>query len=189
MAPSPSDRLAGMADCKIGPETRARIAQAWPEILAGLAAGELVRDVLARAGISAGEIRAYRMGDAQARSEWDLAREQSADALFDEAMAIARDPFERVPNPENPDKPLITRRDAQYARLHVDTLKWAAAKRNPRLYSDKAQLDVNIKTIDLTRVINDANARLAAARRPQLQDVVDAEIVQRAIAHKLEDLL
>jgi hypothetical protein len=49
--------------------------------------------------------------------------------------------------------------------VHVDTLKWACAKRNPRTYSEKAQLDVNVKTLDLTRIISEANARLANAPR------------------------
>ena len=144
-----------------------------------------MRDVLRKAGFSHAMIRAYRDASPQARTEWDSAREESADALFDEAMAIARNkgaPWldkDGKPVLDKHDRPIIIAPDAALARTHVDTLKWAARIRNPRLYGDKAQLDVNVRTIDLTRIIEAANARLASAR------VIEAEV----LAPKLENLL
>lgn len=140
-----------MAETRISEETRERIRKAWPDVLAGLAAGELVRDVLARNGISIGEKRAFILGEPGAKEAWDEAREASADAFMDQALETANNPTD----------------DAAHARTRIDTLKWAARIRNPRLYGDKAQLDVNVRTVDLTRIIQDANARLAAAREPR----------------------
>ena len=145
---------------RISEDTRARIANAWPEILDALANGELVKDTLAKLGISRDAMRAFKAGNPAACADWDLAREQSADALFEQALATANDP----------------RIDPAHARVRVDTLKWAARIRNPRLYGDKAQLDVNVRTVDLTRIIQDANARLAAARAPRVLEGTSVRI-------------
>ena len=154
---------------RISPETHDRIAQAWPTILEGLARGDLVRDVLRAAGFSRQELEAYRAGDAQVRVEWDAARESSADAFLDEALTVARDPMVEVVQPDDPDGvPIIIRLDSAHARTRIDTLKWAARIRNPRLYGDRATVDVNVRTVDLTRIICEANARLAAAQAPRI---------------------
>ncbi|HEY5636269.1 MAG TPA: hypothetical protein VIS77_05155, partial [Burkholderiales bacterium] len=71
--------------------------------------------------------------------------------------------------------------DPAHARMRVDTLKWAARIRNPRLYGDKAQLDVNVRTVDLTRIIEAANARLAAAQAARAGHVVEGTLVRRAL--------
>ena len=148
-----------MANQRISEDTRARITQAWPDLCARLAAGELVSDVLKSLGISDTMKRAYLASELDARKEWDDAREASADAFMDEAMRVARG----EPIPNNNGEPIDTRaRDPQANRLHVDSLKWAARIRNPRAYSDKQTLDVNVRTVDLTRIISEANARLAA---------------------------
>ena len=121
----------------------------WPVMCARLAAGDLVRDVYEAVGISPFEAAMVKASNAALRVTWDQAREASADALFDEAMNNAR---------ADVDKEL-----AQHVRTRIDTLKWAARIRNPRLYGDKAQLDVNVRAVDLTAIIRDANARLANA--------------------------
>lgn len=154
-----------MAETRISEETRERIRKAWPDVLAGLAAGELVRDVLARNGISSEMKRAFVLSEPGARESWDEAREASADALFDQALETAN----------NGDL------DPAHARVKVDTLKWAARIRNPRLYGDKAQLDVNVRTVDLTRIIQDANARLAAAREPR---TIEGEVLPMSLIAK-----
>lgn len=93
-------------------------------------------------------LRAYLVANPQARIEWDSAREQSADSLFEDALQVAYN----------------TGLDPAHARMRADVLKWAARIRNPKLYGDKAQLDVNVRTVDLTRIIESANARLHAAQ-------------------------
>ncbi len=99
-------------------------------------------------------VRAYFGVVPTARAEWDTAREESADAYFEQALAVAN----------NRDA------DPAHARVLVDTLKWASRIRNPRLYGDKAQLDVNVRTVDLTRVIEAANERLLTAQQARVID-------------------
>ena len=161
-----------MADCRIGAETAARIAAAWPDLLNEIAAGAEVRKALSSAGITRGMIRAYLAETPGARAQWDDAREASADAFMDEALAVAMDN--------------ISKDDASHARTRIDTLKWAARIRNPRLYGDKAQLDVNVRTVDLTRIIEAANARLAAAQAPR---VVEGEVMRAALPASLKEIL
>jgi hypothetical protein len=64
------------------------------------------------------------------RDLYAIAREQCADAWFDEALKVSRDAD------DNCDPKLVPG-----SRLYVDTLKWAAAKLRPRSYSDKLQLE------------------------------------------------
>jgi hypothetical protein len=154
-----------MAGQRISPETHAHITAVWPAILEGLASGKLVRDILRDAGITSDMKRAYILTEPSAAKEWDEAREASADAFLDEAMDVARNTVDVIPQGEGKE-PLIVRIDPAHARNRIDTLKWAARIRNPRLYGDKAQLDVNVRTVDLTAIILAANARLAASRAP-----------------------
>ena len=114
----------------------------------------------------------------------------SADSFMDEALDIARGDLiigpvldaSGSPKLDRRGDPILIRGDSAHARTRIDTLKWAARIRNPRLYGDKAQLDVNVKHVDLTRIIQEANARLAQARAPRTLDVVDAEVVSDAPA-------
>lgn len=138
-------------------DTAQRIAAAFPDMCARLASGELITDILKVHGLSRRELSTHVLSVPDMRRAWDNAREESADALYEEAMSVARTP--------------VDKERAQSARLHVDTLKWAARIRNPRLYGDKAQLDVNVRTVDLTSIIRDANARLAAAQAHRVIDV------------------
>jgi hypothetical protein len=152
-----------MTTGRISAETEARVSSAWPEIIEALAAGELVKNVLARAGLARANIAAFMVANPGARIEWESAREASADAFFDEAMVNARTDYAGA--------------DAAHVRTRIDTLKWASRIRNPRLYGEKNTLDVNVKHVDLTAIIRDANARLAAAQQPRLvqgERIVDA---------------
>jgi hypothetical protein len=157
---------------RISEETRARIAAAWHEILADIADGGIVRDVLKAHGVSLNMIRAFRAGTKDAQAEWDTAKTDSADAFSDEGLELARNPAKIIapgePGNESGTQPLIIRVDPAFARAHLDFLKWLASKRNPRTYSEKAQLDVNVRTVDLTRIIEAANARIAQARAPRV---------------------
>lgn len=137
-----------MAGTNLGPAARAHLAQVWPEFLQRVAAGELIKEICAELGVTRGMYRAWIAEGGQARrTEWDLAREASADAFADMAIEEALANKSQV--------------EAAHARTRIDTLKWAARIRNPRAYGDKAQLDVNVRTVDLTRIISEANARLA----------------------------
>ena len=143
-------------------------------MLSAIADGELIKLILAREGIERSQLRAFMTRHPQRRVEWDMAKEDSATAFMDEALEVARFPGELACTPQGEliigkdGKPLIIAVDAAHARTRIDTLKWAARLRNPREYSDKAQLDVNVKTVDLTRIISEANARLANGRAPRI---------------------
>ena len=136
---------------EISDETRARINAAWPAMCARLAAGDLVKDIYSDAGISAFQAATFKAMNPAQRALWDQARAASADAYMDEAMAQARAD--------------VNKELAQHVRTRIDTLKWAARIRNPAMYSDKSQVDVNVRTVDLTRIIQDANARLIAQQQ------------------------
>jgi hypothetical protein len=165
--------------------TRALIAPVWSNLCARLASGELVRDVLKAYSITSGQQRAYLRDAPGARQEWDDAREASADAYHDEAVTVARgDDVANLPEGER----ALRARDPQAARLLVDTLKWAARVRNPRVYSEKQTVDLNVRSVDLTAIIRDANARLAAAREPKLIEQVRDDAV-RALPVGAESML
>ena len=139
-------------------------------MLRTLAQGGLVGKACERLGINPEWLYSYRAQVPGARQEWEDAREGSADAFAEQALGMALEPVQVIPQGEGKE-PLIVRLEPAHARNAIDTLKWAARIRNPRLYGDKAQLDVNVRTVDLTRIISDANARLAAAR------VIEGQVV------------
>lgn len=135
-------------ESRISPETRERIREAWPHVLDMIAGGEEIRVALASNLITRDMIRAYMATEPGTREEWNEAKRDSADSFFDEVRKIANNP----------------RDDPAAARVSIDGWKWLAAKRNPAEYNDKAQLDVNVRSVDLTRIISDAQARLEASR-------------------------
>jgi hypothetical protein len=64
----------------------------------------------------------------------------------------------------------------------VDTLKWAAAKRNPDHYSDRTRVDVR-QTVDYAGILSRAELRLAQMRAGALE-AQDVDVVGNVlIAH------
>jgi hypothetical protein len=141
----------------ISKETHASIAKAWPEIIEALGNGQEVRAVLARHDLSRGMLVAFINGQAGAKQEWDNAKELSAEHFFDQLVALMEDNSAKL--------------DPARVRVNADILKWMIGKRNPRVYSDKSQVDINVKTLDLTAIVNAARARLEAARPARVIDV------------------
>ena len=137
-----------MANSRISPATHERIAAAWDGVLDKIAAGELIGETIKRAGFSREMVRAYLRDTPGAREEWNEAREASADALYDQVLAIA----------DNPGS------DPKAARVKLQALMWAAGVRNPRVYGNKASMTLDVRTVDLTAIISAANARLEAQR-------------------------
>ncbi len=163
-----------MADSRIGDETRARIAGAWPDILARIAAGELIKDILREHALSLAAVHVYmRACPTDVRTEWDDARERSADAFYDEALEVSRTPSK-------------SQVDAADARTRIDTLKWAARIRNPRAYQDQSKITHDVRTVDLTAIIAAANARLAATRSER---AIEGERLSNLIPAELDSLL
>ena len=106
---------------------------------------------------------AYKRDSAELGRQWDAARKASAAALEEEALDTVRKPAD----------------DPAHARTRVDTLKWAAAKRNPDHYADRSRHDINVRTIDYTQVLQRAERRLAAQAAGQ---VIEAEVLRPALA-------
>ena len=161
------DRLFLMTT-RLGERARAMIAQAWPDLLIAVADGGNIGTACECAGIRRENIYAYRLENPAADREWQLAREQSADAFAEKVVEISENPIG----------------DAQVARVRIDAYRWLAAKRNPRIYNDKSTVDLNVRTVDLTRIIGDANARLAAAR------VIECQVIPAVLpVPAIDDLL
>jgi hypothetical protein len=159
---------------RLSAETIARIAAAWDSLLQAVADGRPIGASILEHGFTPDMIRAYRRDNPAARADWEDARMQSADALADQIV-------DTIGNNEI---------DPQSARVRVDALKWLAAKRNPRVYSDRVDHNVTVRTVDLTRVIADARARIAARRARALpgtcERVDDSLALEPASAHALE---
>lgn len=96
------------------------------EVCEGIVYEELlVTEAATRAGITAKTVRQWAAEDATLGAQYARARELSAEALEHEALRVAR---------------AATAETSQADRVRIDTLKWAAAKRRPRVYGD--QIDI-----------------------------------------------
>ena len=135
-----------------------------------MAAGEIMAPHYAAAKVTADQVRVWRMQDPARVAEWDAAREQAADAFADMILETANS----------------SKADSNAARVKIQALQWLAGRRNPRVYGDRQSVDVTVRTIDLTRIIADANARLSAAR----QQAIEGEVLRQALpAPELDALL
>jgi hypothetical protein len=76
----------------------------------------------------------WMMRDPQVALVYQRAREVSAYALEDEALALLRS---RVRNPKSA-------LDLRAADLLVQQIRWAAAKRNPQVFSEKSAVNVTV---------------------------------------------
>ena len=148
---------------RLGEELKARIAAAWPAICDAVSEGAHVGDTFKRYGFTRGQCAAFQSYSPEGRADWEKAREASADSFFDQAQAIANSPGP----------------DAKIARVKLQALQWLAGKRNPRAYGDRSVVDLNVRSVDLTRIISDANARLAAAR------VIEGQVVPALLSDLL----
>lgn len=163
-----------MADKQIGEETRARIAAAWDEILDAVGSGELgvTLESAAKqfAGVGIRSVQRYARQTPGARAELDSALCDGADALV-----------ERLPSL------IIEMPDARRARVMVDTLLRIAAARDPKRYGAKTSMTLDVRTVDLTRIISEANARLEASR--MLGRTIEGVAVPVGAAGMLEEML
>lgn len=136
-------------------EQRALIAQAWPDILQDIRDGERVDKTCERYGLDRRVLWQYWSGEPQLRAAWYDAMKDSADAYVQKAIEAAENAA------ENP----------KAARVKLAAYQWVAEKRDPDRYGQRTRADINVKTVDLTGIIADANARLAAARQNRVIDV------------------
>ena len=133
---------------RIGAETAAKCAAAWPDVLARLNDGETVKAICASLELTPNMLWAFRAAEPDRRQAWEDAMRDSAMALVDEAMDTAR----------NDDI------DPNRARVRCNVLQWAAEKRDPERYAQRSRHDVNVKSLDLTPILERAEARLQLAQ-------------------------
>lgn len=136
----------------IGPDKRQAIAKAWPDILQRVGAGERVDHSCAAHGFNRQDLLLFRQGNAELTAAWYDAMKDSADAFLDKLMDVM----------------VESETNAKGARVKASILQWIAEKRDPDKYGQRTRADINVKTVDLTAIIKDANARLAAAKDPKL---------------------
>lgn len=92
--------------------------------------GELVDDAAKAEGTTRKSIWQWAREDAALGDRYTRAREASAESLELEAIDVARKG---------------TNDTAAADRLLVDTLKWAAAKRRPKVYGDRLNIDADLR--------------------------------------------
>lgn len=136
-------------------DLRNRLANAWPDILQDIRNGERVDKTCERYGFDRSALWRYWSEDPQRRTDWHDAMRDSADAYVQKAIEAAENAA------ENP----------KAARVQLAAYQWVAEKRDPDKYGQRTRADINVKTVDLTAIIQDANARLAASRQHQIIDV------------------
>ena len=113
------------APAKVGRPPTPNKAEVMDAVCRRIADGELIGAAAKAEGIERTTVWRWLREDESFRNAYARAREEAADALADEALEVARGSV-----PER----------AASDRLLVDTLKWTAAKRRPRYYSDKMDL-------------------------------------------------
>ena len=133
----------------VGDETRERIKKAWPHILDAVATGSATLEQACQdlAGLGVRSVQRYARATPGARDELDEALADGADILV-----------ERLPSL------IMTTPDARRARVLADIILKIATARDPKRYGARAQMDINVKSVDLTQIISNAQARLDAAR-------------------------
>jgi hypothetical protein len=136
----------------IGTDKRQAIAKAWPDILQRVGAGDRVDHSCAAHGFNRQDLLLFRQGSPELTAAWYDAMKDSADAFLDKLMDVMTE----------------SETNAKGARVKASILQWIAEKRDPDKYGQRTRADINIKTVDLTAIIKDANARLAAAKEPRL---------------------
>jgi len=155
-----------MTQHPIGAEVRAKIERAWSDILDSVATCErtLEKAAIELAGVGVRSVQRYARETPGARAELDA-------ALLDGAeLSIARIPELVLQTP-----------DARRARVLAEYLWKIAASRDPARFSERSRVDLNVRTVDLTAIIRDANARLEQARRPREIEHVKEAAVQEML--------
>ncbi|MCC6695228.1 MAG: hypothetical protein IT365_06330 [Candidatus Hydrogenedentes bacterium] len=151
----------------VGAEVRAKIAAVWPEILDAVAECRLTLEQAAAqiAGVGIRSVQRY------ARST-PGAREQLDDALTDGAELMVA----RIPSL------ILDTADARRARVLAEFAWKIAASRDPKRFGDRSRVTMEVRTLDLTRIVTAAAARLAAV---QAGRVIEAEVLAPALSELL----
>jgi hypothetical protein len=154
---------------RISPEKQKIVADNWPAILQAIRDGARIDHTAASYGLVRADLWAYRNGKPDLVAAWYDAIKDSADAFVDQMVNVMAE----------------AEGNAKSARVKAGILQWIAEKRDPDRYGQRTRADINVKTVDLTAIIKDANARLAAAKDPRLieGERINTADVDNARAH------
>lgn len=142
------------------------------DILQAIRDGARVDKTCESYGISTAQLWLFRNRDPELRAAWHDAMKDSADAYVQKAQQVIED------DTVNP----------KAARVKLSGYQWLAEKRDPDKYGQRTKADINVRTVDLTAIIQDANARLATSRQNQIIDVTPSDPgLGRIRAHALQE--
>lgn len=98
------------------------------------------------------------------RQAYEIAAKLRGEHMFEQALDIANaePPRVIVQTGENTTESRVDPGAVQHAKLKVDTLKWAAAKLNPKKYGDKIDVTSGGEQLQPERNHNEMAVRLAA---------------------------
>lgn len=131
---------------RISAETFEAIENDWLDILDAIADGQTIGDVCDVKPYTRSSVYAFRRESPQSvRDAFHDAMKESAQADMDTLRATI----------SNSDL------DPRHARNKINGLMWLIEKKDPDKYGQRVRADFNVKTIDLNKIIGDANARLA----------------------------
>lgn len=144
---------------QISKQTAQRVEAVWQSILSRVASGERYSVILKGYDLTYDQMRGYRDSNPALRAEWDSARKDSADVFVDEMVAIAYC--------SEDDNPVL-------ARVKLDAFTRLIEKLNPERYAPRTRADINVRTVDLTAIIMEAQARVAGYAARTIEHDVSA---------------
>jgi hypothetical protein len=141
---------------RISRETFAAIESDWLDILDAIADGQTIADVVELKPYSRSSVYAFRRESTQdVRNAFHDAVKESAQADMDTLRAtISSEDL-----------------DPRHARNRINGLMWLIEKKDPDRYGQRVRADFNVKTLDLNRIIADANDRLALHQASTIEGV------------------
>jgi hypothetical protein len=138
----------------VAPDLKERI----PEILERMIEGESLRQICTGEGFpSKSTFLRWVTDDVELEKQYRLAVDFRADVYFERMLDIAstQELGETTKTVDGPDgiKIEIAKGDmVNHRKLHIDTIKWALARMNPKKYGDKVDLNhggrVKVVTLD-----------------------------------------
>ena len=144
---------------RISRETFAAIESDWIDILDAIADGQTIGDVCETKPYSRSAVYAFR------RESPQLVRDSFHDAMKESAQADMDELRRTISNEDL---------DPRHARNKINGLMWLIEKKDPDKYGQRVRADFNVKTLDLNKIIADANARLEAHEALTIEGVATA---------------
>jgi hypothetical protein len=145
-----------------------------------LAMGESLRSICRSKGQPAKIVVLRWLRDIpEFRTQYDKARDDQADALFDEVLDIAEDGSNDWMQRQNFDGNEVgwhlNGEAVARSRLRIDTRKWMAAKLRPKKYGEKIEVDQTIGVTDalgalLGRVSEQGTRLVPMIEAPEAED-------------------